>query len=214
MVQECQNLGLPVVVANYQEGMSNILINGQHQTGHVEGDFYEVLSSVTVSDEHNPDTPRIEHKKYATFTCHQLPRLLKLSSNDNLRGFETIDNISYELVCKCSKPSLIATSLLVHGIINYGLVWSDHLIVNLALEALRSINNHSDIVDCDYLMNLKDAQMDAEVLEQEVGKHDEYEDSVKILYMAQLYAAVQDASTSSSLPSERREILLSSLSAL
>jgi hypothetical protein len=163
---------------------------------------------------HSPDTPRIEHKKYATFARHQLPRLLELSSNDNLRGVETIDNISHELASECSKPSLIATSLLVHGITNYGLVWSDHLVVNLALEALRSISNHSDIVGCGYLMNLKDAQMGAEVLEQEVGRHDEYEDSVKILHMAQLYAAVQDASTSSSLPSERREILLSSLSAL
>jgi hypothetical protein len=214
MVEECQKLGLPVAAANDQEGMSSTLTNGQHKTGHVEGDFYEVLSSVTVSDEHSPDTPRIEHKKYATFARHQLPRLLELSSNDNLRGVETIDNISHELASECSKPSLIATSLLVHGITNYGLVWSDHLVVNLALEALRSISNHSDIVGCGYLMNLKDAQMGAEVLEQEVGRHDEYEDSVKILHMAQLYAAVQDASTSSSLPSERREILLSSLSAL
>ncbi|KAG0610271.1 hypothetical protein M758_7G052400 [Ceratodon purpureus] len=214
MVQACERLGLSTTAATDKEGMSTTLTSGQHKIGHEEGDFHEALSTVIVSDEHSPDTPRTEPRKYAIFARHQLPLLLELSSNDNSRGTDSNDVISHELARECSKPSAIAVSLLIHGIANYGLVWSDHLIVNLAQEAIRSLSNHSDKVGCGYLMNLKDAHMGAEVLEQEVSRRDEYEDSVKILHIAQLYAAVQDASASSIVPSERREILLSSLSSL
>lgn len=214
MFQEYQKLGLRIAAATDHEGIPSTFTSDQHEIGHERGDFYEALSSVTASDEHSLDTPRTEHRKYVGFAHHQLPRLLELISNDNADGAETNDDISHELARECSKPSAIATGLLIHGIASYGLLWSDHIVVNLAQEALRSLSNHSDKVGCGYLLNLKDAHMGAEVLEQEVSGRDEYEDSLKILHMAQLYAAVQDASTNSSLPYERREILLSSLSSL
>ena len=214
MVQEYQKLGLFIATAADEEGISSSLTGSQLEVRQEGGEFYEALSSVTVSDEHSFDTPRIEHRKYASFAYHQLPQLLELSSNDNSRGAETNGDISHELVRECSEPSAISTGLLIHGIASYGLVWSDRLVVKLAQEALRSLSNHSDKVGCGYLMNLKDAHMGAEVLEQKVSRRDEYEDSVKVLHMAQLHAAVHDASISSSLPTERREILLSSLSSL
>ena len=57
-------------------------------------------------------------------------------------------------------------------------------------------------------MNLKDAHMDARVLEQKVNRCDEYEDCVKDLHMVQLFAAAQNASISSILPAERKEFFL------
>jgi hypothetical protein len=63
-------------------------------------------------------------------------------------------------------------------------------------------------------MNLGDAHLGAEVLEQEVVRRQVYEESVQAMKMAQLYAALQDAGQRSSDPHERRGLLLHSLSTL
>jgi hypothetical protein len=48
-------VGSPVTPANEQKRLSSILTNSQQKTRHDEGDCYEVLCTITVSDEHNSE---------------------------------------------------------------------------------------------------------------------------------------------------------------
>lgn len=168
MLQECRMLGLSPAAGMDPEGTSSL----------------EALSSIIVSDEQSPDIFRPEHRKNASVTCIQFPGLLELSSNDNSREAESNADICHELARECSKPSAIATGLLVHDLASHGLVWSDHLVVKLAQEALSSRSNYNDKVGCGYLMNVKDAHMGAEVLEQEVSKRHLYEETVQVMHLA------------------------------
>ena len=204
MLEECHKLGLPSTGQAKLEIISAPVLE--------EG--CRALSQVTVSDETSWDLQKGEHRKLASFACYQVPWLLKTISSDELSDNQLKEDVCHALARECSNPSSYAAALIVYGVASYDMVWNDNLVAKLAQEALSSVSRHGDKAGCGYLMNMRDAHMGAEVLEQEVGRRHVYEDSVQAMHMSRLYAAVQDASLTSSLPHKRREILLSSLSSL
>ena len=120
MVQECQELGLSIPIVANEEGIVSSLTSSQHEVRQQGRDFFKALSIVTVSDEHSFATPRMEHRKYASFASSTFG----VSSNDNSRGAEINGDISHELVTKCTEPSPISMGLLLHGTTSLALYYN------------------------------------------------------------------------------------------
>lgn len=219
LLNECHNLGLPIATQTDQEDLLTSFASGLKDSGHGERptlvqEGQISLSRVTSASQPSWDLLAAEHRKLAGFACFQLPWLLKLSCSNDSRDPHGREETCCPLASECNNPISYATALLIHGLASYDLLWSDHLLLKLAQEALRSASKENEKVGCGYLMNLEDAHLGAEVLEQEVGRRHVFEDSVQVMHMARLYAALQDASLSSGRPAERRELLLCSFSSL
>ncbi|CAM6100690.1 unnamed protein product [Calypogeia fissa] len=114
-----------------------------------------------------------------------------------------------KLPVECRSQSAQAAALILQALASHDVVADDKLVVRLAQESMRRpVSTEGDAVGCGYLLNLSNAHLGAELLEMELERRENYEDSHQALEWAFSFSSIQNSALSTQSPKARREKLI------
>ncbi|KAL3677465.1 hypothetical protein R1sor_027413 [Riccia sorocarpa] len=165
----------------------------------------------------------MENRKALGFMGVNLPWLVKvrsdISQNDSenddgwMEVEEEIDDWHIGIPKEFRNESAQAAALVLRLLAEYDILADDSLVLQLAREAVSSpVCKEDDRVGCGYLLNLGDSRHGTEILEEELKRRENYQESQLALDLVVSFSSLQASASVFHTPLERRTELRKFLS--
>lgn len=150
-----------------------------------------------------------ENAKVKSFAATQLPWLLKLCEDEELGKMLTSDSF-YPIQHVSMRTRAVMTIL--SWLTSSGFSPKDDLIASLAKSIMEPpVSDGEDVIGCAVLLNLIDAVHGAEIIEEQLKLRENYSEFSSLMNVGMIYSLLHSYGVECKNPSQRREMLMSTL---